>query len=63
MKSLVIERSIVLADRKTSVSFDAFWKSLRKVAHERNEALSYLQRFPVESSQPSRHAPRKRGTQ
>jgi predicted DNA-binding ribbon-helix-helix protein len=42
MKSLVIKRSIILADRKTSVSLeDAFWKSLRKIAHERDETLSY----------------------
>jgi predicted DNA-binding ribbon-helix-helix protein len=43
MKSLVIKRSIVLADRKTSVSLeDAFWKCLREIAHERDETLSHL---------------------
>ena len=43
MKSLVIKRSIVLDDRKTSVSLeDAFWECLRKIAHERNETLSHL---------------------
>ena len=43
MKSLVIKRSIILADRKTSVSLeDAFWECLRKIAHERNETLSHL---------------------
>ena len=43
MKSLVIKRSIVLDDRKTSVSLeDAFWECLRKIAHERKQALSHL---------------------
>jgi predicted DNA-binding ribbon-helix-helix protein len=43
MQSLVIKRSIVLDDRKTSVSLeDAFWKCLRKIAHERKETLCSL---------------------
>ena len=43
MKSLVIKRSIVIAQHKTSVSLeDAFWKSLRVIAHQRCETLSSL---------------------
>ena len=43
MKSSVLKRSIVLDGRRTSVSLeDAFWKSLRKIADERNETLSNL---------------------
>ena len=43
MKSLVIKRSIVIAQHKTSVSLeDAFWKSLREIAHERSQTLSGL---------------------
>ena len=43
MKSSVIKRSIVLDGRKTSVSLEeAFWKSLREIAHERHETLSHL---------------------
>jgi len=43
MQSLVIKRSIVIDGRKTSVSLEeAFWKSLREIAHERNEPLSHL---------------------
>ena len=43
MQSLVIKRSIVIDGRKTSVSLEeAFWKSLREIAEERNETLSHL---------------------
>ena len=43
MKSLVIKRSIVIAQHKTSVSLeDAFWKSLREIAHQRGETLCSL---------------------
>jgi len=42
MKSLVIKRSIVIDGHKTSVSLeDAFWKSLREIAHERSNSLSH----------------------
>ena len=37
------KRSIVIDGHKTSVSLEeAFWKSLREIAHERNETLSSL---------------------
>jgi predicted DNA-binding ribbon-helix-helix protein len=43
MKSLVVRRSIVIGGHKTSVSVEeAFWKSLREIAHERHETLSHL---------------------
>jgi predicted DNA-binding ribbon-helix-helix protein len=43
MKSLVLNRSIVVAGRKTSVSLEEeFWKSLRKIAREREESLPQL---------------------
>ena len=43
MNSLVNKRSIVIGGHKTSVSLEeAFWKSLREIAHERNETLSSL---------------------
>jgi predicted DNA-binding ribbon-helix-helix protein len=43
VKSLVIKRSIVIKDRKTSVSLeDAFWKCLRDIADERGETLYRL---------------------
>ena len=43
MKSLVIKHSIVIKGRKTSVSLeDAFWRSLRKIADERDETLYQL---------------------
>ena len=43
MNSLVNKRSIVIGGHKTSVSLEeAFWKSLREIAHERNEPLSHL---------------------
>ena len=43
MNSLVVKRSIVIAGRKTSISIeDAFWNSLREIAHRRKETLSQL---------------------
>jgi len=41
MKSPVVKRSIVVAGHKTSVSLeDAFWKSLKEIADERDVTLS-----------------------
>ena len=38
LNSLVVKRSIVIAGRKTSISIeDAFWNSLREIAHRRKE--------------------------
>lgn len=43
MKSPVIKRSIVVAGHKTSVSLeDAFWKSLKQIADDRDVTLSDL---------------------
>ena len=43
MESLVVKRSIVIAGRKTSISLeDAFWNSLREIAHRRKWTLSQL---------------------
>jgi predicted DNA-binding ribbon-helix-helix protein len=43
MKSPVIKRSVVVAGHKTSVSLeDAFWKSLKEIADDRDVALSDL---------------------
>ena len=43
MNSLVVKRSIVIAGRKTSISIeDAFWNSLREIAHRRKETPSQL---------------------
>jgi len=43
MKSTVIKRSIVIAGHKTSVSLeDAFWKSLKEIASERDMSASDL---------------------
>jgi predicted DNA-binding ribbon-helix-helix protein len=43
MKSLVVKRSMVIDGHTTSVSLEeAFWKSLREIAHERGETLSHL---------------------
>jgi predicted DNA-binding ribbon-helix-helix protein len=43
MKSLVVERSIVIGSRKTSVSLeDAFWQGLRGIAANRRVALRDL---------------------
>lgn len=43
MKSPVVKRSIVIAGHKTSVSLeDAFWKSLKEIADDRDATLSDL---------------------
>ena len=43
MKSLVVKRSIVIAGHKTSISLeDAFWKSLKDIAGERDMTPSDL---------------------
>jgi predicted DNA-binding ribbon-helix-helix protein len=43
MKSPVVKRSIVIAGHKTSVSLeDAFWKSLKEIAGDRDITLSDL---------------------
>jgi predicted DNA-binding ribbon-helix-helix protein len=43
MKSSVVKRSISVAGHVTSISLeDEFWKSLREIAHERDETLSHL---------------------
>jgi predicted DNA-binding ribbon-helix-helix protein len=43
MKSSIFKHSIVLADRKTSVSLEEeFWKSLRAIARGRGKTLSEL---------------------
>ena len=43
MKSPVVKRSIVVAGHKTSVSLeDAFWKSLKEIADDRDITLSDL---------------------
>lgn len=41
LQSAVIKRSVVIAGRKTSVSLeDAFWGSLKDIAHSRHMTLS-----------------------
>jgi predicted DNA-binding ribbon-helix-helix protein len=42
LNSLVVKRSVVIAGRKTSISLDAFWNSVREIAHMRKETLSQL---------------------
>jgi predicted DNA-binding ribbon-helix-helix protein len=43
MKSLVVKRSVVIDGQKSSVSLeDAFWTSLKDIAHERRETLQHL---------------------
>ena len=43
MKSGIVKRSIVIDGHKTSVSLeDAFWTTLKEIAHERNETLSQV---------------------
>ena len=43
MKSLVVKRSIIIREHKTSVSLeDAFWKSLKEIASLRDLTLSRL---------------------
>jgi predicted DNA-binding ribbon-helix-helix protein len=43
MKSLVIKRSVIVKNRKTSVSVeDDFWKSLKKIAQSHQQSLQHL---------------------
>jgi predicted DNA-binding ribbon-helix-helix protein len=43
MKSLIVKRSIILAGHKTSISLEeAFWKSLKEIASQRDSTLSAL---------------------
>jgi predicted DNA-binding ribbon-helix-helix protein len=43
MKSLVVKRSVVIGNRKTSVSIEeAFWKALKSIAEARRMGLSQL---------------------
>jgi predicted DNA-binding ribbon-helix-helix protein len=43
MKSQISKRSIVIGGHKTSVSLeDAFWATLKEIAHERGLPLSQL---------------------
>jgi predicted DNA-binding ribbon-helix-helix protein len=43
MESPVVKRSVVIAGHKTSISLeDAFWKSLREIAHARDMTPSEL---------------------
>jgi predicted DNA-binding ribbon-helix-helix protein len=43
MKSQIAKRSIVIEGHKTSVSLeDAFWSTLKDIAHERGQTLSHL---------------------
>jgi predicted DNA-binding ribbon-helix-helix protein len=43
MKSPVVKRSIVITGHKTSVSLeDAFWTTLKEIAHERGVTLSQM---------------------
>jgi predicted DNA-binding ribbon-helix-helix protein len=43
MKSLIVKRSIVIADHKTSVSLEeTFWKTLKEIGIGRNMGLSAM---------------------
>jgi predicted DNA-binding ribbon-helix-helix protein len=43
MQSLIVKRSIMVKNRKTSISLeDEFWESLRSIASEQGETLSNL---------------------
>jgi predicted DNA-binding ribbon-helix-helix protein len=43
MRSSPVKRSIVIDGHKTSVTLeDAFWSTLKDIAHERRETLSHL---------------------
>jgi predicted DNA-binding ribbon-helix-helix protein len=43
MKSSILQRSVVIAGHKTSISLeDAFWECLRRIANERGQTLSAL---------------------
>jgi predicted DNA-binding ribbon-helix-helix protein len=46
LKTLVIKRSVVIQNRKTSISLeDAFWKDLNEIARGRETTLSQLLTF------------------
>jgi predicted DNA-binding ribbon-helix-helix protein len=43
MKSAISRRSVSIDGHKTSITLeDAFWNSLKEIAHQRNETLSCL---------------------
>ena len=43
MKSLVVKRSVIIADHRTSVSVEeAFWKSLKEITGSQSMSLSDL---------------------
>jgi predicted DNA-binding ribbon-helix-helix protein len=43
MKSTIVKRSIMIDGRKTSVSLeDAFWSSLKEIAHTENVTVSTM---------------------
>jgi predicted DNA-binding ribbon-helix-helix protein len=43
MKSLVVKRSVIVKNRKTSVSVeDDFWKGLKKIADSHQQGLQHL---------------------
>jgi predicted DNA-binding ribbon-helix-helix protein len=43
MKSLVVKRSVIINGHKTSISLeDAFWRGLKKIAHNRSQTLSEI---------------------
>ena len=43
MKSSILKRSIVVAGHKTSVSLeDAFWRSLKEIAHAQHRTISNM---------------------
>jgi predicted DNA-binding ribbon-helix-helix protein len=43
MKSLIIKRSLKIADRSTSIGVeDDFWSSLREIAKARHQTVSHL---------------------
>jgi predicted DNA-binding ribbon-helix-helix protein len=43
MTSLVVKHSVVIDRQRTSISLeDAFWTSLKEIAHERRETLQHL---------------------
>ena len=43
MKSLIVKRSVIVKQRKTSISLEGeFWASLKSIASEQGETLSNL---------------------
>jgi predicted DNA-binding ribbon-helix-helix protein len=43
MKSTIVKRSIIIDGHKTSVSLeDAFWSSLKEIAHTKNVTVSKM---------------------